>query len=49
MVNPFYMGDYIGVAANATPVSLFGSGARGVIVAWGDNSLGDANVMSDRR
>jgi hypothetical protein len=43
LVNPFYMGDYIGVAGDATGT------APGVIVAWGDNSLGDANVKFARR
>ncbi|HWO70970.1 MAG TPA: sialidase family protein [Actinomycetota bacterium] len=42
VVNPFYMGDYIAVAADGTGSS------PGVIVAWGDNSLGDANVMQRR-
>jgi len=42
VVDPFYMGDYISVAADAT------RGSTGVIVAWGDNSLGDANVMQHR-
>jgi hypothetical protein len=36
------MGDYLAVAADA-----LGSGP-GVIVAWGDNSLGDANVLQRR-
>lgn len=39
VVNPFYMGDYISVAADAT--GLY----SGVITAWGDNALGDANVV----
>ena len=43
VVNPVYMGDYIGVAADTT-----GSRA-GVIAAWGDNSRGDANVRYARR
>lgn len=42
IINPFYMGDYITVAADATGRSA------GVIVAWGDNSLGDANVVQRR-
>ena len=42
VVNPSYMGDYLAVAADA-----LGSGP-GVIVAWGDNSLGDANVLQRR-
>ncbi len=42
VVNPVYMGDYIAVATDAT-------GAHpGVIQAWGDNSLGDANVAQRR-
>ena len=43
LVNPRYMGDYITVAHDAT------GGRSGVIVAWGDNSRGDANVLQDRR
>jgi hypothetical protein len=43
VVNPVYMGDYIGVAADTT-----GSRA-GVIGAWGDNSRGDPNVLVTRR
>jgi hypothetical protein len=39
LVNPFYMGDYIAIAADAT-----GRNA-GAIAAWGDNALGDANVV----
>ncbi len=42
LVNPSYMGDYIAVTADALGSS------RGVIVAWGDNSLGDANVLQRR-
>jgi hypothetical protein len=42
-INPFYMGDYIAVAADRT------GGGSGVIVAWGDNSLGDANILQTRR
>jgi hypothetical protein len=38
VVNPAYMGDYIAVAADST------GRYPGVIAAWGDNSLGDANV-----
>ena len=42
VVNPLYMGDYIAVAADSL-------GAHdGVVVAWGDNSLGDANVLQRR-
>jgi hypothetical protein len=39
IVNPAYMGDYIAVAADST------GRYPGVIVAWGDNALGDANVL----
>jgi hypothetical protein len=39
VVNPVYMGDYNAVAADAL------GRHPGVIVAWGDNSLGDANVV----
>jgi len=39
VVNSFYMGDYIGVTADRTGTNL------GALVAWGDNSLGDANVL----
>jgi hypothetical protein len=42
LVNPSYMGDYIAVTADALGSS------PGVIVAWGDNSLGDANVLQRR-
>jgi hypothetical protein len=42
VVNPLYMGDYI--AAVADVLGLHG----GVIVTWGDNSLGDANVLQRR-
>ena len=42
VVNPVYMGDYIAAAADAT-----GSNP-GVIMAWGDNSLGDANIAQRR-
>jgi hypothetical protein len=42
VVNPQYMGDYIAAASDAT-------GRRdGVIAAWGDNTLGDANVLQRR-
>jgi hypothetical protein len=41
-VNPAYMGDYIAVAADAT------GRYPGVIAAWGDNALGDANVAHRR-
>jgi hypothetical protein len=43
IVNPFYMGDYNAVAADATGAN------PGVALAWGDNSLGDANVRVARR
>jgi hypothetical protein len=36
------MGDYIAVAADRT------GRHPGVIVAWGDNALGDANVLQTR-
>jgi hypothetical protein len=39
VVNPVYMGDYISVGTDAT--GRFG----GAITAWGDNGLGDANVV----
>jgi hypothetical protein len=42
-VNPVYMGDYLGVAADTT------GGRAGVIAAWGDNSRGDPNVLYARR
>jgi hypothetical protein len=41
-INPAYMGDYIAVAADSLGSS------PGVIAAWGDNSLGDANVLQRR-
>jgi hypothetical protein len=43
VVNPVYMGDYIGVAADTT------RSRAGVIAAWGDNSRGDPNVLVTRR
>jgi hypothetical protein len=43
VVNPIYMGDY-----NALTVDSTGANS-GVIVAWGDNSLGDANVAQTRK
>ncbi len=43
VVNPFYMGDYIGIAVDATQAQA------GVVLAWGDNSLGDANVLFGKR
>jgi hypothetical protein len=42
VVNPFYMGDYIAVATDATGT------LPGAILAWGDNSRGDANVLQRR-
>jgi hypothetical protein len=42
VVNPAYMGDYIGMAADVSRIST------GVLVAWGDNSRGDANVLAAR-
>jgi hypothetical protein len=42
VVNSSYMGDYLGIASDRT-----GQG-DGVIVAWGDNSLGDPNVAKAR-
>ena len=38
LVNSLYMGDYLGIAADRLRQR------NGVIVSWGDNSLGDANV-----
>jgi len=38
VVNPVYMGDYLGIANDVT------GRYNGVIVSWGDNSLGDPNV-----
>jgi hypothetical protein len=43
VVNPIYMGDYIAVTADSTGTNT------GVIAAWGDNSLGDANVAQARK
>jgi hypothetical protein len=40
LVNSFYMGDYISVSADR-----IGTNA-GALVAWGDNSRGDANVLA---
>jgi len=39
VINPAYMGDYISVSTDAT--GRYG----GAITAWGDNGLGDANVV----
>jgi len=41
-VNPLYMGDYLAVAADST------GRYPGVITAWGDNALGDPNVVQRR-
>src|SRR5262245_4684635 len=43
VVNPAYMGDYLGIAADKL------APAGGVIGAWGDNSLGDPNVASAKQ
>ena len=43
VVNPIYMGDYNAVTADSTGAN------PGVIVAWGDNSLGDANISQARK
>jgi hypothetical protein len=42
IVNPFYMGDYNAIEGDAT------GRFPGVITAWGDNALGDANVLQRR-
>jgi hypothetical protein len=42
VADPFYMGDYIAIAADATGRN------PGAIAAWGDNALGDANVVQRR-
>jgi hypothetical protein len=42
VVNAAYMGDYLGIAVDK--LNLY----PGVIVAWGDNSLGDPNVLAQR-
>ena len=42
VVNSVYMGDYLGIAADRLRQR------DGVIVSWGDNSLGDANVAFAR-
>jgi hypothetical protein len=42
VVNPVYMGDYIAAAADTLGRS------SGVVTAWGDNTLGDANVLQRR-
>jgi hypothetical protein len=43
VVNPAYMGDYLGIAADKLREHA------GVIAAWGDNSLGDPNVASAKQ
>jgi len=43
IVNDEYMGDYIAAAADATRKR------DGVILSWGDNSLGDANVVFTKK
>ena len=43
VVNPAYMGDYLGIAADKLQQQA------GVIAAWGDNSLGDPNVVSSKQ
>ena len=43
VVNPAYMGDYLGIAADKLAT------AGGVIAAWGDNSLGDPNVAAAKQ
>jgi hypothetical protein len=43
VVAPFYMGDYLGIAADKLQQQ------PGVIAAWGDNSLGDPNVVSSKQ
>jgi hypothetical protein len=43
VVNPAYMGDYLGIAADKLREHA------GVIAAWGDNSLGDPNVVSAKQ
>jgi hypothetical protein len=42
VVNSVYMGDYLGISADRLRQR------DGVIVSWGDNSLGDANVAFAR-
>jgi len=43
VVNAAYMGDYIGIARDST------GRHNGVIMAWGDNSLGDPNIQFAKR
>jgi hypothetical protein len=40
VVNPAYMGDYLGIAVDALQTN------DGMIVAWGDNTRGDPNVLA---
>jgi hypothetical protein len=42
LINTFYMGDYLGIAGDRLRQR------GGVLVSWGDNSLGDANVAFAR-
>jgi hypothetical protein len=42
VVNPVYMGDYLGISADRT------GSQYGVIVSWGDNSLGNPNVVAKK-
>jgi hypothetical protein len=42
LINTFYMGDYLGISADRLRQR------DGVIVSWGDNSRGDANVAFAR-
>jgi hypothetical protein len=43
VVNPTYMGDYLGIAFDRLTIH------PGVIAAWGDNSFGDPNVTTAKR
>jgi hypothetical protein len=43
VVNPSYMGDYLGIAADTLATH------PGVIAAWGDNTRGDPNVVAAKR
>lgn len=42
-VTNLYMGDYIAATADSTGAK------RGVIMAWGDNSLGDPNILHEKK
>jgi len=42
VVNPAYMGDYLGIAIDALKTH------DGMIVAWGDNTRGDPNVLATK-